>query len=159
MPLPQLGQRFQRLVKEVVPPRLGLQRQETISSSARPARISRISCCVRVKSVKPSTTTSRSLVAPRGTPFGQHVAGRPETALGVVQTVFAERLLIGLVDFPQFVVFVRHAAGGASVEKFLGPDFQPLQFADELAHQIDQAAGRRRSAGSAAIVRRRPARR
>ena len=51
-------------------------------------------------------------------------------------------LLIGVVDFRQFDVLVADAAAVQASMELLGPDLQPLQLADELAHQIHQSAGR-----------------
>ncbi len=142
----------------------------TIVISARPARISMISCWVRVKSVKPSRTTSwkkaeggrgrgeegrktavRSAVDVRQDFFRlppsafrllQHVAHRPESPFGVEQAVLAQRLLIGRVDFGQFDVLIADAPRLAGVMELLRPDLQPFQLANELAHQIRQSAGR-----------------
>ena len=80
---------------------------------------------------------------PRFPGLGKHVPRRPEPAFRVEQAVLSQRLLVAVVDFEQFDVLVADAAGGAGAVELLGPDFQPLQLADEFADQIDQPSGRR----------------
>ena len=128
-----------------------------------------ISCCVRVKSVKPSRTTSLGrkdgerrrgkysrrmlpvertrvpcfrLRPPPAVRLLQRVARRPEPPFRVEQAMLAQSLLIGGIDFGQFDVLVAQATCRTGAMELLRPDLQPFQFADEFAHQIHQSAGR-----------------
>ena len=153
-----------------------LQRQRDADLLHAPARISRISCWVRVKSVKPSATTRRSpgmgtervrvpLLAcpavfpatglqhcwtsrahrslsrhPRARRLLQPIAGRPESPLGVVQAgapaAAADRPGRGPAARRPW----RDTPRSARPLEILGPDFQPLQLADQVADQLDQSA-------------------
>ena len=69
----------------------------------------------------------------------QQLAGPPEAAFGIVQIVPREGLLVGLVQREQLGVLRRQAAPLASLAELLGPDLQPLELADPLRDQVDQA--------------------
>ena len=74
--------------------------------------------------------------------FLQDIPRRPEPAFGVEQAALAQRLLISGIDFGQFDVLVAGAPRLAGAMELFRPDLQPLQLADELAHQVHQPAGR-----------------
>ena len=75
------------------------------SCLARWASRRRISCCVRVKSVKPSTTTSSRLSQSGARIGGEGVAGGEVAALGVAQRVGFEQPLVFGIEQGQFTVF------------------------------------------------------
>ena len=126
-----------------------------------------ISYCVRVKSVKPSTTTKEDRGDGERGRGGDFAAVRESlvspspllrlsslTILSATtrpgQTRTGPRRRTGRVRpapfdrprrYPGIVVFVSCGGGPPQASRNLGPDFQPFQVADKVANQVDQPRG------------------